>query len=246
MRRVGEPKAGYPFVPEVDMELRDELRKIIENVGPENVWRPVYDDQGNRLSDGIADERDGRPEDVARVDFQGKSVVDLGCNFGAYSFLARTLGAGSVLGVDVDPQAVRGAQIIKNFRGIEGVAFLAADFTTHDFKETFDIGLLINFIGKCMVVEGINHYLDALAGLSRHQMVVSARPDYCLKKHLNHRAEAVRANYGDGFFKNNRFYLMNYIIDYFRPEWDVVLISPEDDFYSVKRTLLFTRKSSGV
>ena len=40
------------------MDLRAELEKILHDVGPENIWRPVYDNENVLLANGIADKRE--------------------------------------------------------------------------------------------------------------------------------------------------------------------------------------------
>ena len=143
------------------MDLRAELEKILHSVGPENIWRPVYDSQNVLLAGGIADMRDGRPQDMSKLDFRGKTVLDLGCNFGFYSFLAKRLGARKVVGVDKDGQVIKGCELLKAMHGVRDVHFYSGDFTTSTIPGTFDIVMLINFLGKVMVTEGIQESLDA-------------------------------------------------------------------------------------
>jgi SAM-dependent methyltransferase len=105
------------------MNPRDELITILHEVGPENIWRPVYDDQHVLLADGIADMRDGSPGDISTVDFHEKTVLDLGCNFGFYSFLAKGLGAKRVLGVDSNARVIKGCELLKAIHKVQGVYF---------------------------------------------------------------------------------------------------------------------------
>ena len=224
------------------MDLKEELAAILREVGPRFVWRPVYDDRGMLMSDGVADSRDGRPDDLARVDFKGRTVIDLGCNLGFYSFLAKQLGADRVLGVDWNERVIRGAQIIGNMKGVVGVDFQCANFIENGVTGLFDISLLIDFIGKGNIREGIQKVLSTVAGLTRRQMIISARPYYNIKKHLQGDMSGLREHYPEGYIHGDSFYVLDFVRDYFRDDWDMALISSKDDFYSVKRTLLFTRK----
>jgi len=224
------------------MDLRAELEKILHDVGPENIWRPVYDKENVLLADGIADMRDGRPQDMSKVDFRGKTVLDLGCNFGFYSFLAKRLGARKVVGIDKDGQVVKGCKLLKAMHGVRDVYFRAGDFTASDIPGTFDIVMLINFLGKVMVTEGIQKSLDAAERLCLSTMIISARPYYRISKHLGGNAENITKHYPSVYVKDGRFYLIEFLHDFFCDRWDMSVISPDYDDHDVKRTLLFVRK----
>ncbi len=223
------------------MERVAELKQILLDVGPENIRRPIYDNGNSLLSKGIADERDGRPEDIAKVDFHGKTVVDLGCNFGTYTLLAKQLGATDVLGVDWEERVIKGAELIRDMRGLEGVRYSTADFTSPTFMGAFDIVMLIDFIGKDNLTQGIDTILAAAERLSTSNMIISARPYYELAKHFGEEIEKIKAYYPREFLKDGRFHLLDYVRDFFRSGWRSSIISPRDDFYSIKRTILFTR-----
>ena len=224
------------------MDLKTELVAILEELGPKLVWRPVYDDQGRLLSDGVADARDGRPEDISQVDFTGRTVIDLGCNLGFYSFLARQLGAERVLGVDWNERVIRGAQIVGSLNRIDGVDFECANFIDDGVEGIFDISLLIDFIGKVNLRDGIQRVLSRVAGLTRRQMIISARPYYNINKHLQGDWTVLRSLYPECYIHGGSFYVLDFVRDYFCDDWDMTVISPENDYYSVKRTLMFTRK----
>lgn len=58
-----------------------------------------------------------RPFLPARLD--GASVLDIGCNAGFYSFAFKRLGAGRVIGIDVDERYLRQASFAAEFYGLE-------------------------------------------------------------------------------------------------------------------------------
>jgi putative methylase len=62
----------------------------------------------------------------AEGDIEGKDVADLGCGNGVLAIAAKLMGASEVLGVDVDPNAVRTAQGNAEDLGLE-VAFIEGD-----------------------------------------------------------------------------------------------------------------------
>ncbi len=224
------------------MDLRAELEKILYSVGPENIWRPVYDNEDSLLAEGIADMRDGRPQDFSKVIFQGKTVVDLGCNFGFYSFLAKRLGARRVVGVDKDEQVIKGCNLLKAMYGVEDVYFYRGDFMNSNFPGGFDIGMLINFIGKIKVKEGIERVLGTVERLSLSTMIISVRPYYRISKHLGGDAEDIMKRYSSVYVKDDEFHLIEFVHDYFRDKWDMSIISPDYDHQSVKRPFLFIRR----
>ena len=70
---------------------------------------------------------------------------------------------------------------------------------------------------------------------------------YCvffLKDHPLHESsfENIIQRYSSVYIKNNRFYLMDFICDYFYDNWDMSVISTEYDDPAIKKTLLFSRK----
>lgn len=59
-------------------------------------------------------------------DFTGKSVLDVGCNAGFYSFVAKIRGARSVLGIESAPHYVQQALLMKEILGLD------VEFRHHD------------------------------------------------------------------------------------------------------------------
>ena len=227
------------------MDLRAELKKIIADAAPKDIWRSIYDESDALLAEGHGDPCEGRPEDLCLVDFKGLSVLDVGCNFGFHSFLARRLGAREVVGVDVDAKAVRACDIQRALNRVEGVRFVLGDFTSADLGGPFDVGLLINFFGKEMILGGIRRFLEALDRQSRSRMIVSAKWYYKISRHFGGDRETLLRHYPERYLDGDRFLIQDYVRDFFRSGWDVRLISPEYADEGVRRTFLFTRKRPG-
>lgn len=223
------------------MDLRAELVKLLQNVGQENIWRPVHDNENVLLAGGHEDMRDGCPRDLSIVNFQEKTVLDIGCNFGFYSFLAKRLGAKKVVGIDIDERAITGCNLLKALYGLDDMHFYAGDLTELNFSDVFDISIMINFIGKEFVIEGIHGTLNVVEQLSQSAMIISAQPNYGIVKHLGGNTKNIIRLYPTRYIKNHRFFLVDFLRDYFRDNWDMSIISPDYDD-PVKRTLLFTRK----
>jgi SAM-dependent methyltransferase len=223
----------------------NELKKLInilEEVGPDRIRRPVYGLHGELLADGIADERDGHPDDFSAINFSGKTVVDLGCNFGHYSLLARKRGAKHVLGVDLDELVIRGAESLRNMQKIDGVEFVSTDFTAPVFSQAFDISLLIDFFGRGNIIQGINKYMNAIERLTREVMVISARDYYRIEKHFKGHLDTLISLYTPDYIRNGKFFLLDYIHDYFKKNWKLTILSSLDQEIGTKKTLLFKKK----
>lgn len=225
------------------MDYKEELITIIEHVGPKRIRRPIYDNEKQLLALGVADDRDGDPDDLFDIDFSGKTVVDLGCNFGFYSFFARRQGAAHVLGVDLDGPVIKGAEMLRDYQGIKGVDFLCTDFTDPSFSRVFDITLLIDFFGKGNITKGINLFLDTTERMTRQAMIISARNHYRIEKHFNGHLDTLIRLYSSDYIRNNKFYLIEYISDYLKPNWEQTILSHPDHDIGSKKTLYFQRKS---
>ena len=72
-------------------------------------------------------------------DFSGKTVLDVGCNAGYYSFVAKARGANRVVGVELDSHYVRQAKYLSNLLALD-VEFIKDDARRVDASlGTFDI-----------------------------------------------------------------------------------------------------------
>lgn len=244
-----QPENAYPLddnAPTKDA-LADRLRAIVTAVGPEQVWRPLYDHRGNKLSDGIADPLEGRREDLALAPLAGARVVDLGCNFGEYSFMARDLGAAHVTGVDIDPRVIEGARILARLHDRDGVDFACGDFTDPAFAATlgnFDIALLVNFLGKATCRKGAAHYLDAVARLAEDAMVLMVRPVYGVAKDIRCPEDELAACYGRAYVKDDCLMLEDFVRDRYAADWDMRRISPDYEDYTIKRMYVLRRRGA--
>lgn len=224
------------------MGLGEELVQVLDLAGADKIWRPVYDQDNNLLFDGVADPREATREELIQVDFQDKTVVDLGCNTGWFTFLAKDLGARFVVGIDLDPHLIRGCELLQQINRCENVAFVTGDFTSPDMPAPHDIGLMISFLGRSKIQQGIAPFLDALERVSRKVMITSARHFYRIRKHLAGDSEGLTRLYGRDYIDGDYFLLLNYIRDYYRDRWDMTVISPQYDDESFKNTMMFVRK----
>ena len=112
-----------------------------------------YTDE-SRLSSRIANERMTQGIKAA-TEWQGKTVLDLGCGDGSYSHTLIQMGAASVLGIDPANVAIEKAK--DNYTKISGLSFFTGNIYELDsLQQKFDIA----------VIRGVLHHLpDAAAAI---------------------------------------------------------------------------------
>lgn len=230
------------------MDNFEALQAIIRQAGEDAVWRPIFDHRQNLLSAGVGQDEDGLSSDLDGVDLENKTVVDLGCNFGHYTFWASDHGADHVLGIDIDPVVIKGCLVLKDIRGYQNVAFLAGDITSLRSVGPFDVAMMIDFIGKGFVRTGLLiDFLDALEGIAGKEMLVTIRPVYRISKHLDNDRQGLLAKYSSRYIENDTFLSHKYIRERFEDAWQMrILSSRQDKDNSSKDTLHFIRKEEPV
>jgi len=218
------------------------LRNIVAGLEPEHVYRTIYDGDLRVLVPG----KERIDEDTLRVfrsiDFTGKSVVDLGCNFGFFTFEARRLGAASVLGVDREERVLEGCRALCRHFGMTDVAFAAYDIEEPScslLAEKFDAALLVEFIGKGIVNAGkVDAALGFLECLSDKELIVSVQKSYWINKELQTTPEALARIYPEAYIRDGDFLLLDYVRDYFAPKWTMRLLSDSASGYEKPRKFL--------
>ncbi len=218
--------------------LRDKLTAL----GPQRVWREVRSPDGGLLHPGHGWDEDALPEDVA-VDFTGKRVADLGCNLGHHSFLAVRRGASEVTGFDMDKDVVEAANELADLYGLsEWVRFRAADLLIDPPRESFDLVLFVDIIGRGSITKGkAENLLRAVAEMSSGEMLHTMRPVYTLDELRTSKEELAR-HYPDRFIRDGRFHLLDYAKHIYGPEWTANVLSHCDDLdQRFKYPVFFTR-----
>ena len=230
--------------PNNDHSHLDELAAILSDVGAAAIWRPVYDHRGRRLAAGVGDPADGLADSLPADLFKGKRVVDIGCNFGTFTFLAASKGARFVLGVDIDKRIIRGCKILKKLFRAENVEFASADLRSLDKNQPFDMGMMIDFIGKDIIRSGfLPTCLDVIEALSNRRMLFSIRPVYSITKHFNGERKELLDFYSTDAVGANHFMLLEYVQKRFLDRWEMKVISRDKGcFNDRKQTVQFERK----
>lgn len=218
------------------------LTAILGQLGEGVVWRPVRDHAGRLLAAGSGIGEDGLSEYVQGVSFSGKSVCDLGCNLGYFSLMAADQGAREVLGLDVDPLVIEAAGLLAGLHGRENVRFRVADFTAAPATETFDLVLLIDFIGRGTIAKGrLDAVLDAAVRHSRREMVFTLRPIYDLADLPTSGADDLTKQYGPQCVTDGRFHLLDYVTNRLG-QWRADMLTPGDAPHRrFKHAVRFTR-----
>ncbi len=118
--------------------LRDEIRSlVIRAVKLPYIARSVYNaiPTGNNYQSLNLDNsvhqggRQGRDRFLYRLDFRGKSVIDVGANTGENSRIARRLGASLVDGYEYDPYFVEVGRLMNALSGVTRVSLFQGDCT---------------------------------------------------------------------------------------------------------------------
>ncbi|SDL49300.1 ribosomal protein L11 methyltransferase [Maridesulfovibrio ferrireducens] len=222
-----------------------EIKKIVEEVGQDIIWRPLYDFERNKLSGGVGHDIDGIDPEFTELDFTGKTVCDLGCNLGHFTFYAHERGAKEVVGYDMEPKVIKGAKKLAALYNIEGVEFETCNFASEPATRTFDMGMLIDILGKINISNGfLIPILKGLESRSKSEMLLTFRPLYLVKRHFGMSEDEFLKLYPQAQIKNGFFSLLDFAQNFFAKKWKVTYLSkelPDDEQY--KRTVHFIRKA---
>ncbi len=101
-------------------------------------------------------------KEVVPEDLAGRSVLDVGCNAGFYSFEMKKRNAGRVLGIDADPHYLRQARFVAEQTGLDVEFRQMSVYDVGKLGEKFD---LVIFMG---VLYHLRHPLLALDLLYEH------------------------------------------------------------------------------
>lgn len=111
-------------------------------------------------------DRHGFPKDLT-----GKTVLDIGCNAGFYSVVAKLRGARSVLGLDHQPHYVEQALLMKEILGVD-VEFRVSD--GHDLDERFGAFDVVINTGVIYHLQNPLDFLTRMASITRDTMYLES------------------------------------------------------------------------
>lgn len=142
-----------------------QIAQRVEGLGP---WFHNLDLNGIRTAPGhfLGDypaDKFARFSHLVPQDLTGKTVLDIGCNAGFYSFEMRRRGAARVLGIDMDARYLAQARFAAEVLGEDGVEFRQMGvYDVGRLGERFD---LVIFMG---VLYHLRHPLLALDLIREH------------------------------------------------------------------------------
>lgn len=218
------------------------LRELVAGLDPQHVYRTIYDEDLRPIIHGAEPlDRQGLT-DFSRVDFSGKRVVDLGCNFGFFAFQARRLGAAEVLGVDREQGVLDGAAMLRDVFGLDAIRFLACDIEKRPnclVGRSFDLVMLVEFIGKTYVREGrIPEVLAFLETLAGRELVLSVQKTYMIRKELGTTVKDMAQHYPARYIQDGEVLVLDFVRDFFKDRWSVEMLSDLADGYEKPRKFL--------
>ena len=225
-----------------------DIRQRLNALGSKRIWRPVPAPDGSLLAPGDGCDTTDLEHYIGNLDVRGKSVADLGCNLGYFSFLARRLGATRVLGLDIDPEIVHVAGQLADLHRLTDVTFAACDFLRQPPPTPCDMAMLIDFIGRQIISKGrVGLVANAAQTWGARELFFTLRPIYRLDD-LPATPEALAAHY-PGFVRDGAFFLAETLAQALGPAWSMRFLTDgrfakNSDDRRHKAALLFTRQSA--
>ncbi|XPV77618.1 MAG: class I SAM-dependent methyltransferase [Desulfovibrio sp.] len=201
-------------------QLQD-LRRLIGLIGPGVIWREIKTPDGEVLDSGVGDISDWVYPDHS-LDFQGKSILDFGCNVGHGCFMAIERGASYALGIDREPLLIECASKMAELTHATDMEFVVDDLTSFQPEREFDVAMLLDFVGKNTVAENhLDSVLDALGRMNTSELLLTLRPKYYVRKHLKSTVPALKQMYSDNCVDDECFYLVRYVLEKYADQWEL-------------------------
>lgn len=93
------------------------------------------------------------------LDFNNKSVLDMGCGTGVLAILASKLGANSLVGIDFDEWAVKNAEENSVVNSIDNIKYIHGD---SDAISDANFDIIIANINRNIILQDIEKYVGAM------------------------------------------------------------------------------------
>jgi len=231
------------------METRDDernrLKDLLIGLDAADIYRSVYDENGELLAEGLEPLHPQLLKDFKQVEFQGRSIVDLGCNFGLFSFLAAELGANHVTGVDALPEIVEGAGILAAMKDVENVSFATFNFEQPaEELGMFDMVMLVDFFGRSNIRKRkIESIINFMKSISNQELLFAIRPLNRIEKDLRMNEADFSGLYPEEYIVDGSFKLLAYITDLLSDEWTISPVSEYDGSFRKHKVLFICTKN---
>jgi ribosomal protein L11 methyltransferase len=95
----------------------------------------------------------------SRLDFKGRTVLDMGCGTGVLGILARQLGAGHVTCIDVDPWSEENTHENAGLNGLDDLEVILGDATAIPGRR---YQIILANINRNVLLADRDHYIEAL------------------------------------------------------------------------------------
>ncbi len=226
-------------------QITARLKRILSTIDRGDIYRSIYDPQGNLLATGSIPVKQQLVDDYCTVDFTGKTVVDLGCNFGFFSILAAKLGAKQITALDYLPEIVEGAKLLAILYGHENIEFKTFNIEKpQDDLGKFDVAMLVDFFGKSNIrKQKITSLLNFLTTLSDHELLMAFRPINRIEKDLRMSLDDFAKLYPSQYTTDGSFFLVNYVKDILADNWQMTAVSNYNGQFSKDKSLFHFRKT---
>jgi tRNA (mo5U34)-methyltransferase len=146
--------------------MRSDLQAEVERLGPwfHNIRLPGgIDTAPSHFLGDYPQMKFRRFADALPKDMSGKTVLDIGCNAGFYSFEMKRRGAAHVLGIDSDEHYLRQARFVAKTCGFED-----CEFRCLDVWQIAELGRKFDFVIFMGVLYHLRHPLLALDLIREH------------------------------------------------------------------------------
>jgi len=144
--------------------------------------------------------------------------------------------------VDREERVLQGASMLREAFGVQAVEFMACDIETPGnclSGRTFDVAMLVEFIGKTFVRAGlVESTLAFFETLSQRELVLSVQKSYWVRKELGSSMEAMRRLYPEPYVHDGEMRLLDYVRDFFKDRWNIQMLSDLEPGYEKPRKFL--------
>lgn len=220
------------------------LRAVVQTLHSDDIYRSVYTPDGELLAEGVEPLKQQLVDEFCSVDFTGKEVIDMGCSFGFFTFLAADNGAHHVTGIDALPEIVESAQLLAKLRKYSNVSFRTYNFEVQDESlGLFDLVMLVDFFGKSNIKkQKIESIVTFMESISRGELLFAIRPINRIVEDLKTTEELFSSLYPAEFIRGGSFYLLEYIEFVLGNKWNILPVSPYDGQFHKHKLLFLCKK----
>lgn len=213
----------------INRSLERQLRPVLDQIANHDIWYPIYNLQGEPVFRGRDKYHEFYNDLDQYVDFKGKTVIDLGCNLGHYSFLAARLGATRVVGLDINTKMIEACNMLRDYLMLPQVDFKVTDFFFATPSNRYDIVLLIDYIGKNVINKfKLKQVLTIAERYSRKEIFLTFHHAYSINDKLRSTEENLIPFYTADLIRDGKFQVIDYVKDHFAGKGMIKVFEQEE------------------